>query len=429
MSSLQSTLKDGLLEKPFDGSDAVPGGELRAKSRPADDIFDVDLCSLDGVIVRQDTKYLESLAQSVGIPYEAKQMYRVSQLDLPEGRRVALSPHDPQKHSVDNTQLYQDSRQPLVVAREESNKFLRCCLAWCGGLHLRALVMHMHEDAGQKGAYTEERALIRRPCRCGAKCWSWCFAMLFGLLAGLLCGAVYAVLWLRKQRTCDAGSASISNSTSGGDGFLCDAEWLEIYFIGAVITAGWLAGMLLCLPVGCCVGYRYRKRTRFEMVAELPRGPAPSDALAGGEVFGRVVEKTEPYPSMVYQCCCKCIHYDEIHEEGPGVGAGSRHVLTTRTSHCCCGRVNNCCGATCCKHDFIIDILDPETEEVVATLQRTYAKGDGCDALCRMCQQFQTYLVKFPPQATHRQRVLVLAAVLHLDYQHFEKQGGGEGGG
>eukprot|EP01045_Picozoa_sp_COSAG04_P007274 COSAG04_NODE_377_length_15549_cov_118.825243_7_plen_39_part_00 len=27
------------------------------------------------------------------------------------------------------------------------------------------------------------------------------------------------------------------------------------------------------------------------------------------------------------------------------------------------------------------------------------------------------------------QRVLVLAAVLHLDYQHFEKQGGGEGGG
>ena len=59
---------------------------------------------------------------------------------------------------------------------------------------------------------------------------------------------------------------------------------------------------------------------------------------------------------------------------------------------------------------------------MVATLQRTYAKGDGCDALCRMCQQFQTYLVKFPPQATHRQRVLVLAAVLHLDYQHFEKQ-------
>eukprot|EP01043_Picozoa_sp_COSAG02_P098925 COSAG02_NODE_35053_length_474_cov_1.757333_1_plen_54_part_10 len=53
-----STLFDALLEKPFDGGEAVPSSGMRDKSRPGTDIFDTDLCSLDSVIVRQDTKFL-----------------------------------------------------------------------------------------------------------------------------------------------------------------------------------------------------------------------------------------------------------------------------------------------------------------------------------------------------------------------------------
>lgn len=33
---------------------------------------------------------------------------------------------------------------------------------------------------------------------------------------------------------------------------------------------------------------------------------------------------------------------------------------TLRTGVACCGRVNNCCGATCFKHDLIMDLLDPQ---------------------------------------------------------------------
>ena len=394
-----STLVDALLEKPFDGSSAVPGGALRQKSRLAADIFDADLCSLDSVVVRQDTKFLESFAQCVGIPYEAKQIYRVSNLDLPAGRRVALSPGDPQKMVVNNTALYNDSRMPLLLAREQSNFLTRCCLSLIGGLHLRPFVMHVHEQ-GDHESMTVERTLLRRPCRVGAKCFGGCLAQLLGLLIVAAATTAYVILVLRKSRQCSDGSGSGSRSE------LCDTPWLEMHWLGIVIQVSWLAGFLLCLPCGCYGGYRCRKRTRFEMQAELPVGASdPASTSFGarkpsinrisssdeaGEVYGRIVEKTEPYASMMQQCCCYCTFYDEIYEESPG--ADSRHVFTTRMNYCCCGRVNNCCGATCCKHDFILDILDPGSDEVVATIQRTYAAGDGCDACCRCVQKFQTYL-------------------------------------
>ena len=393
-----STLVDALLEKPFDGSSAVPGGALRHKSRPATDIFDADLCSLDSVVVRQDTKFLESIAQCVGIPYEAKQVYRVSNLDLPAGRRVALSPGDPQKMVVNNTALYNDSRMPLLLAREQSNFLTRCCLSMIGGLHLRPFVMYVHEQ-GDHESMTVERTLLRRPCRVGAKFFGVCLAQLLGLLIVAAATTAYVILVLRKSRQCGDGS------DSGSDSALCDTPWLKMHWLGIVIQMSWLAGFLLCLPCGCYGGYRCRKRTRFEMQAELPVGASdPASASFGarkpsinrisssgeGEVYGRIVEKTEPYASMMQQCCCYCTFYDEIYEESSG--ADSRHVFTTRTNYCCCGRVNNCCGATCCKHDFIIDILDPDSDDVVATIQRTYAAGDGCDACCRCMQKFQTYL-------------------------------------
>ena len=56
-----------------------------------------------------------------------------------------------------------------------------------------------------------------------------------------------------------------------------------------------------------------------------------------------------------------------------------------------------------------------------------YAPGRNCNSLCRMCQQFNNYIVKFPPTANYQQRVLVLASIIHIDYEHFEKKGGDQG--
>ena len=115
-----------------------------------------------------------------------------------------------------------------------------------------------------------------------------------------------------------------------------------------------------------------------------------------------------------------------------------------RTSTWCCGRVNNCCGATCCKNDFVIDILDQQVSldgrrnsvgrsvgvdgwesvtkaintvsyshsydshtfltaciellhasslstqgNVVSTIQKTYAPTGNADACCRMAFEFR----------------------------------------
>ena len=56
------------------------------------DLVAADLEKMRGVVVRQETQFLESFAQGLGLPYEAKNRYKVSA--LPEGRAVATSPTD-----------------------------------------------------------------------------------------------------------------------------------------------------------------------------------------------------------------------------------------------------------------------------------------------------------------------------------------------
>ena len=73
------------------------------------------------------------------------------------------------------------------------------------------------------------------------------------------------------------------------------------------------------------------------------------------------------------------------------------------------------------KYAHTLPRLSPHPQ---ATVQKTYAPGNGCNSLCRMCQQFNNYIVRFPAHATRQQRVLLLAAMIHIDYEHFEKKGG-----
>lgn len=64
------------------------------------------------------------------------------------------------------------------------------------------------------------------------------------------------------------------------------------------------------------------------------------------------------------------------------------HKYTVKTGLCCCGRVNNCCGATCFKNDLIIDVLDPHGN-LVTTIQKTFAPGGGIAGLCRCLGEFE----------------------------------------
>ena len=108
-------------------------------------------------------------------------------------------------------------------------------------------------------------------------------------------------------------------------------------------------------------------------------------------------------------------------EAQPGGGLDHRYSIVVPT--CCCGRVNNCCGATCCKPNLIMDIVTPDGK-LVSTVQKTYGGGQGCESCARMTVQLDNYLIEFPVDATPTERALIVNGVLSAEYAYFSRTGG-----
>lgn len=144
-----------------------------------------------------------------------------------------------------------------------------------------------------------------------------------------------------------------------------------------------------------------------------------------GQMIGMVRENMDPCFSRFCALSCCQVSYADI-LEGPNERSLTR-VFQTRTSNLCCGAHNNFCGGTCLRNDYIIDILD-NNDNVVATMQKTYAAGEGKDGcldsgFCRCCGRFSQYLIEFPEGATPNQRALIITSVLHTDFMFHEKTG------
>jgi hypothetical protein len=147
-----------------------------------------------------------------------------------------------------------------------------------------------------------------------------------------------------------------------------------------------------------------------------------------GRVVGSTRENFSPYPKRCVQLCCLCTSFTDLMRHDPQSGRAERRY-TMRSTMCCCGRVNNFCGATCCRNDMIQDVLDPDTGEVVSTVQKTFAPSGGgpCGggaACCRCMQKFSNYILDFPEDADHEDRMLIVSGVMAVDYQLHEKPGG-----
>ncbi|TMW67390.1 hypothetical protein Poli38472_011010 [Pythium oligandrum] len=147
------------------------------------------------------------------------------------------------------------------------------------------------------------------------------------------------------------------------------------------------------------------------------------DALVEGQTsrrIGRVREDFSPYLSRCISACCLATTYTDIERALPDGSYEKKYTLRTNLS--CCGRVNNCCGATCLKNDAVYDILDMKGE-VVAHLQMTYGKGaDWLGACCRMGFHFNNYVLEFPHDSSPEDRMLLVTALFQVEYQHFEGQ-------
>ena len=142
-----------------------------------------------------------------------------------------------------------------------------------------------------------------------------------------------------------------------------------------------------------------------------------------GQMVGQVREDFDNYcGKCCASLCCGLIYHKIL--DGPSLN----HKYTLKASLCCCDRVDNCCGATCCRPALILDILDTQGK-VVAVAHKVYAKGQGCSACCRCLFEFDNFILEFPPDATPNQRALLLTSLIQLDFQVWERKGGDNNGG
>ena len=144
-------------------------------------------------------------------------------------------------------------------------------------------------------------------------------------------------------------------------------------------------------------------------------------AFGGGapRALGSVREECSAGECARQCCCCVCTH--RLWAGPPG--ARQTHRYSLRTGICCCGRVNNCCGATCCKPNLIMDVLTPDGK-LASTVQMAYGGAPGCEGCARCAFDFNNYIVQFPEEASAEDRALLIAAVMSVEYALFSRQGG-----
>ena len=84
-------------------------------------LVEQDLTQMAGVVIRQEVITTEVMAQALGVPYEAKNKYKIS--SLPGNKRVPSSQGDIAAWSPTNTEL--DALPTLLYAHEQSDCMTR----------------------------------------------------------------------------------------------------------------------------------------------------------------------------------------------------------------------------------------------------------------------------------------------------------------
>ncbi|GLC44928.1 hypothetical protein PLESTB_001690400 [Pleodorina starrii] len=269
-----------------------------------------DLDRLPGVVIKETTQVIDAVMAFVGGAYEAANKYTVRA--MPADKRPATVHNEPGAWQPSTKEL--DSLPQVFFVEEDSSCLLRAILAYCGGLNLRALQLHVYQG-------NEEKYTVKRPCKLGGCC---------------------------------------------------------------------------CCPLEMSL---YAK---------------------DGTMQGMVVEDYDGYCGPCLEQCCMCVYRQKV------LVGSSRSSLVHKYSlvnpMCCCGRVNNCCGATCCKPSLFIDIVDTGSN-LAAVAQKTYGGGKGSDC-CRCVFDFSNYVLPFPPNATHAERMLLLTGILSLEYAYYSRKGG-----
>ncbi|KAG2485751.1 hypothetical protein HYH03_015560 [Edaphochlamys debaryana] len=134
---------------------------------------------------------------------------------------------------------------------------------------------------------------------------------------------------------------------------------------------------------------------------------------ASGNMVGQVVEKTE---GCCFEQWCLCTYTHKVLVGSTRQSLVHKYNIVNPTM--CCGRVNNCFGATCCKQNFFIDVTDPQGK-VVSYAHQTYGGDGGCGGFFRMANDFSNYI-----DASNLDRVMLVLGMLSIEYAYHSREGG-----
>ena len=164
--------------------------------------------------------------------------------------------------------------------------------------------------------------------------------------------------------------------------------------------------MALALPV-----------IRAEVVAVVNEAPATArvESSGAGSLEERIAARARGECRPCWRCARSFVAENERGEANYRV----------RTSECGTSQGNNCCAPSCFNQSYVVDVFDPEEAHVVA---RSANVWPGCN--CAGATERSNIVLRFPKNATDRERASLVAATVLVEFAHFEwKKGDNQEGG
>ena len=115
-----------------------------------------------------------------------------------------------------------------------------------------------------------------------------------------------------------------------------------------------------------------------------------------------------------FKCCWPCTRqFSAETYDAPGQPANS--VFHLRVGELYSSRGNNCFAPSCCNRDYDMDVYDQSESVVVGHVANVFP---GCN--CGGLTERSNLVLRFPPNASPKQRAALVASTFLVEFAHFE---------
>ena len=115
-----------------------------------------------------------------------------------------------------------------------------------------------------------------------------------------------------------------------------------------------------------------------------------------------------------FKCCWPCTRQFSA-ETYDAPGAPANTTFHMRVGELYSSRGNNCFAPSCCNRDYDMDVLDASESVVVGHVANVWP---GCN--CGGLTERSNLVLRFPPNATPKQRAALVASTFLVEFAHFE---------